>query len=534
MIFSHAFGLPLADIIPDSAILGRYETIYVALSFVIACLASYLALDFALQLRREESFLLRRYWQFGGAALTGAGIWCMHFTGMLAYNMGMEHKYSAGMTILSLVLPILFSSVIFQIIHNPNLKTSGILLASPILGLAILSMHYTGMQAMQMPIELMYRPGWLAVSVLIAVGASGVALWIMFIYAHRRPPSRVPFHLLSALTMGLAICGVHYTGMQAAVMVPKPDCIIDPAFADRPLILAIAVAVTTILIFAVAIGALRITEVVARHLREQVHKRTEELETANNHLIHAKEAAEAASIAKSEFLANMSHEIRTPMNAIVGITNLLRSNMIGADRRAEFLDTLHVSSESLMNLLNDLLDISKIEANKIQLEHIAFDLRALIEEVMVVFSIPAGAKNIPLFLHYQAEAPTLFFGDPARIRQIVVNLVSNAVKFTQEGYIGLDVTVTDGEDGLSHIAIQVQDTGIGIAEGKIGHIFEKFMQEDASITRRFGGTGLGLSICKALAEKMAGSIEVSSIPGKGSLFTIHLSLMVVAAGNTRT
>ena len=514
------------DTLPASAIIGRYEGIYVALSFLIAAMASYVALDFALQLRREESPLLRRYWQFGGAALIGAGIWCMHFTGMLAYNMGMEHKYEVGMTLLSLALPIIFAYAIFQIIKTPDLKTSTILMASPILGLSILSMHYTGMQAMQMPIDLMYQPGWFVVSVLIAMFTSAAALWLMFIYAHRRESSRIPFHMLSAIVMGLGICGMHYSGMEAAVIVPKPDCIVDPAFADRPLILAIAIAVTTILIFAIAIGALRITEVMARHLRDQVKKRTEELVTVNHDLVRAKETAESASIAKSEFLANMSHEIRTPMNAIIGITNILRNNMVGPDKRDEFLETLQVSSESLMALLNEILDISKIEANKIQIENIEFNLKELIEEIIAVISIRANEKSLPIVLHYDETMETKFIGDPLRIRQILVNLLSNAVKFTHQGSVDLQVKFEDYTENKNPrpVEIHIQDTGVGIAEDKIKTIFEKFMQEDASTTRKFGGTGLGLSICKALAEKMGGYIDVSSIVGQGSLFVVNLPL----------
>ena len=518
MIFIHS--------LPENAIIGRYEGIYVTLSFIIAAMASYVALDFALQLRREDSPMLRRYWQLGGAALIGAGIWCMHFTGMLAYNMGIEHKYEVGMTLLSLALPIMFAYAIFQIIKQPDLTTKTILASSPILGLSILSMHYTGMQAMQMPIDVLYQPGWFIASVLIAMVTSAAALWFMFIYAHNREASQVPFHLISALVMGAGICGMHYAGMSAAIIIPKPDCIVDPNFADRPLILAIAIAVTTILIFAIAIGALRITEVMARHLRDQVKKRTEELESANNALVRAKETAESASIAKSEFLANMSHEIRTPMNAIVGITNILRNNMVGPDKRDEFLDTLHVSSESLLGLLNEILDISKIEANKIQIEVVDFNLKELIEEIIAVISIRANEKNLPINLHYDDTVGTQFMGDPLRIRQIVVNLLSNAVKFTPEGQVDLRVVTGTGKGkkNKSRIEIQVKDTGIGIAEDKIKAIFEKFTQEDASTTRRFGGTGLGLSICKALAEKMGGEIDVTSYLGEGSVFTLKLPL----------
>lgn len=515
------------DAIPFNAIIGRYEGIYVALSFVIAVMASYVALDFALQLRREESPVLKRYWHIGGAFLIGAGVWCMHFTGMLAYNMGMEHKYEVGKTLLSLLLPILFAYAIFQIIKRPQLKLSTLLLASPILALSILSMHYTGMHAMEMPIKLYYLSGWFTVSVLIAVIASAGALWAMYIYAYRQTTTRLPIHFLSALILGTAICGMHYAGMAAAVFVPEPDCIINANFPDRPVILAIAIGVITFLIFTIAIGALRINEVMARHLKEQVKIRTEELEVANHDLLLAKETAETASIAKSEFLANMSHEIRTPMNAIVGIAHILRNDLVSPDKRTEFLDTLESSSASLMGLLNEILDISKIEANKIQLEIIEFNLRELIEEIIALISIRANEKGLAISLAYDPSIGSLFIGDPLRIRQVLVNLLSNAVKFTHQGQVEMTVqySMLPFEGDAQPIEITVQDSGVGISDKKISTIFEKFTQEDASTTRKFGGTGLGLSICKALTEKMGGMISVSSVAGRGSLFVVTLPLV---------
>jgi signal transduction histidine kinase/CheY-like chemotaxis protein len=509
------------QIIPAKAIVGHYEQIYVVLSFIIATIASYVALDFAQQLRREESPLLQRYWHLGGAVLIGAGVWCMHFTGMLAYNMGMEHKYNVGITLLSLLLPIAFAFVIFQIIKSPVLKISTIVLAAPVLALSILSMHYTGMAAMQMRVDLFYTPGWFAVSVLIAVVASAVALWFIFIYAHARQSSRVPFHMLGSLIMGAAICGMHYSGMHAAVFVPQPDCVFDPAFPDRPKILAIAIGVITILIFAVAIGALRINEIMARHLKEQVRLRTGELEAANEDLLHAKEKAEEANIAKSEFLANMSHEIRTPMNAVIGITHILRNDMVPPEKKQEFLETLQTSAESLLTLLSEILDISKIEANKIQLESIPFNLKELAEEIISLLSIRANEKRIYISLFYDLGIGTEFLGDPLRVRQILVNLLSNAVKFTHNGGVEIQIK-NDPESGQVEIA--VQDTGTGIGSEKIKGIFDKFTQEDASTTRKFGGTGLGLAITKALVDKMEGAINVTSAIGKGSLFVVHLPL----------
>lgn len=240
-------------------------------------------------------------------------------------------------------------------------------------------------------------------------------------------------------------------------------------------------------------------------------------------LSEQKEKAEAANIAKSEFLANMSHEIRTPMNAVIGISNILAMSNTLAPRQRELVNTLRTSSESLLALINDMLDIAKIESKNIELEEIPFNLDELITEVKAVFMPKAQEKMLALRYHYHADAAPNFVGDPLRIRQILTNLMSNAIKFTQEGAIDIAVRLTPRstkEECYLHIA--VKDTGIGIPEAKIETIFEKFTQADSSITRQFGGTGLGLSISKSLAEIMGGGLAVESAVGKGSVFTLHI------------
>jgi signal transduction histidine kinase/ActR/RegA family two-component response regulator len=517
------------DTLPLDAIQGRYETVYVVLSFIIAILASYVALDFAVQLRRETSPWLKRYWHVGGAILIGAGVWCMHFTGMLAYNVGMEHEYNIGLTVLSLMLPIACGYIIFAIIRQSRLTWKTMVVASPILGAALLSMHYTGMAAMEMKVQIVYLPFWFLASVVIAVLSSMATIWLMFAYAHR-PASRVPFHVLGALTMGLGICGMHYSGTHAALLIPKPDCVFFADYPDRPVILAIAIGVITVLIFAIAVGALHINKIMTRILHQQVKSRTEELELLNQDLYKAKETAESASIAKSEFLANMSHEIRTPMNAVIGITHILRNGMVEPSKREEFMETLQTSAESLMALLNEILDISKIEANKITLEYIEFNLKELIEEIIALLSVRASEKQLTISLKYDHGIGSLFKGDPLRIRQIVVNIISNAIKFTETGGIEIIVRIQKDasvEEEKTPVEILIKDTGIGITETKLKTIFEKFSQEDASTTRKFGGTGLGLAISKALAEKMNGTIAAASLQGQGSVFTLMIPLEAI-------
>jgi NO-binding membrane sensor protein with MHYT domain/CheY-like chemotaxis protein/nitrogen-specific signal transduction histidine kinase len=498
---------------------GHYETPLVLVSILVAIAASYAALSLAGRVSESRGRAVLA-WVVGGSVAMGSGIWAMHFVGMLAFRLPIPIAFDLPLTLASLLLPIAASCLALWQVSRAELGPVRLAVSALVMGVGINAMHYTGMAAMRMEPGIVYDPWLFALSVVIAIAASGLALWIAFRLRRNVPHVWLP-RVGAAVVMGAAIVGMHYTGMAAASFPQDSVCMAARGGVNHDgLATLVVIATFGVLGFALLASLFDARlEANARVLQVSEATAAERADLLTRERA-ARDEAERLSALKDEFLATLSHELRTPLNAILGWSSMLQRGAKDEETLKRGLQTIERNARAQGQLIDDLLDMSRIISGTLRLDVQLLEPEKVIEAALGTVHPAAVAKRIDLRVDV-ARGLGVVLGDPGRLQQVMWNLLSNAVKFTPAGGM---VQVMLGRDGQD-LVIRVADSGIGIEPDFLPYVFDRFRQQDASITRKHGGLGLGLSIARQLVELHGGTIGVASAGNHaGTTFTLRLPL----------
>ena len=611
-------------ILNGNQIIGTYNYWLVLLSYVIAAFTSYTALNLAMRIG-ESSENSKKFWVGGCAFAMGGGIWAMHFTGMLAFNLPISVSYDLRFTLISLLIPIFAAGTAFFYTTQKPIILVRVFLGGIIMGSGVAVMHYSGMQAVNFMGSMFYKPGLFIASVFIAIAASTVALALIIYFGSDDKRTNLKYKVIGALIMGLAVSGMHYTGMEATVFISNgPISPNNESTASVSIIISSILGIILLVLILATIasitqGEFNTLKFIKGQLEKEVEKRTTELKVlasfpsesispifrvsshnillysnssglsflqhwncklgdeipspfienlnkgqpkeeinkleisqgnetfefdivnipemeyfniyghnitkrkvAEKNIILAKEEAEKASQAKTEFLAHISHEIRTPMNAILGFTELIRidSDNPFPDCHREKLNQISSSGKHLLKIINELLDLSSIESGNLKLSIEEVDIISVVEDVVSTCQLIASKNNIKIEHQTTPNNKILIEVDLIRIKQVILNLISNAIKYNKPNG---KVIISYDKSHDHQIRIGIKDNGPGISQDNICNVFKPFERFHPQ-AENIEGTGIGLTISKQLIELMSGEIGFESFVDKGCHFYIDLPL----------